>query len=178
VRPGGPLHRQPGPVGERPRGRGRHQREVRERAAMKPAHIAWTLGMLALSACGPPPSSPTLSVAPGSVRVDSLVSGGLPVVRLQGAASNVTAELFTKVTFTTVGLLDVSSQQSGSSLFMLATFKNPATLGPGTYHDQIVISVCDDASCQAPIPGSPWTVPVTCVIHDPMQVSATPDPLE
>jgi hypothetical protein len=147
---------------------------------MKPINVAWTLGMLTLSACGPPPGPPpSLGVAPGSVRGESLLSDGAPpAVRLVGGASNVTSPLFTKVTSTTVGLRDVAAQQSGTSLFMFATFKNPGSLGPGTYDDQIVISVCEDDSCQVPFPGSPWTVPVTYVIRDQMQVSVTPDPPE
>jgi hypothetical protein len=40
-------------------------------------------------------------------------------------------------------------------------FANAAQLGAGTYTDSISVSVCADAQCSEPLPGSPLTIPVT-----------------
>jgi hypothetical protein len=40
-------------------------------------------------------------------------------------------------------------------------FVNAAQLGAGTYTDNISVSVCADALCSEPLPGSPLTIPVT-----------------
>ncbi len=47
------------------------------------------------------------------------------------------------------------------------TFKDPASLGRGTYTDQVTINVCADASCATPLYGSPIYLSVTYTVTSP-----------
>ncbi|MBS0580676.1 MAG: hypothetical protein JSR36_15575 [Proteobacteria bacterium] len=48
------------------------------------------------------------------------------------------------------------------------TFRDPASLGRGTYTDQVTINVCADAGCTTPLYGSPIYLSVTYTITSPV----------
>jgi hypothetical protein len=53
----------------------------------------------------------------------------------------------------------VAANTSGTSTVNVK-MKTPAVLGPGSYQDGVIISICYDANCSKQAIGSPWTVPI------------------
>lgn len=74
---------------------------------------------------------------------------------------------------TTNGAIASTSGAGGYAADFTLTFKSPAPLGPGTYHDTVTIYGCYDQACRQQVGGSPLTIPVTYTVTlGPTQVTS------
>jgi hypothetical protein len=131
------------------------------------AATAWLAGCGGGGGSSPPPPPP-----PPPAPAPIVVTFGLPVVLASGtpaggaqtdwnniAITGETGELYVGVrsTHQAVETLHLSGQYL-DALQLEVDFRESGTLPDGTYTDTILVDVCQDAQCDQPVAGSPFSV--------------------
>jgi outer membrane protein assembly factor BamB len=110
----------------------------------------------------------TLELSTTNVSVSAPANGTAPVGSIQvSIESNISAEFYVEAKYSDNGISSLSSTLNGTSLTININFKDPASLGQGTYDDQIIVSGCSDQACTQQISDSPQTVNVTYQVGPP-----------
>ena len=111
-------------------------------------------------------SSPVLAVSTTSVSATAQVGQIAPTqefaVTVGGLANG--QKIYLSVTYTGNGIDRITDTGSSLPDLILIQFRNPASLGAGTYEDTVRVEACTDRSCTRQISGSPQTVQVTYTV--------------
>ncbi|HTP38826.1 MAG TPA: PQQ-binding-like beta-propeller repeat protein [Steroidobacteraceae bacterium] len=104
-----------------------------------------------------------MSVSPGTVTVSAVAGQPAPTATFQVDVSGATAsqQFYLSGQFSSAGISDVLDAAGSFPITITIQFKDPATLGAGTYTDSVQIDVCEDQACTKPVGNSPATVQVT-----------------
>jgi outer membrane protein assembly factor BamB len=112
------------------------------------------------SSDGNPPA--TLELSTSNISVSAPANGTAPVGTIQVSVDSTSkGDFYVQAKYSDNGISSLGSSSGGTAVDILINFKNPASLGQGTYSDQVVISVCYDQACTQQISGSPATVNVS-----------------
>jgi hypothetical protein len=123
---------------------------------------------LAVASGGLAALKPTLTVSTESLSFQSHEGGAAPVAQLfTGQVSEgSTKPPYIDVEWTGNGLSSVMYDLNGDSITVSVTPKDPATVGVGTFTDQVIINACADSWCKRHLDGSPKTVSVTYTVRN------------
>ncbi len=117
-------------------------------------------------------TSAQLVVTPGQVNVTAQITDAAPTAIIQ-ASVQLNSNTGSQTTFYIRGqethnaIASVSAADGGGVDEITVTFKDPASLGPGTYSDTLTLEGCDDQACTRQISGSPQTVSVRYTVTGP-----------
>jgi outer membrane protein assembly factor BamB len=120
----------------------------------------------------------TMSVSPQSLSVSGSLGQPAPTATfsVNVAGSQAGQQFYLDGKYSTSGISTVSDASGSLPVTITVQFKDPTTLGIGTYNDSVQISVCQDQACTMPLSNSPQTVAVTYVVSvaAPQVYSITP----
>ena len=110
-----------------------------------------------------------------SVSVSASTAGSAPTASVSitaQATSSAVNQIFVGVVTNNTAIASVTGE-GGFAVNYTFTFKAPAPLGAGTYHDTITIYGCYDETCTRQVGNSPITIPVTYTVTlGPTQVTS------
>lgn len=112
----------------------------------------------------------TVTINPAQVSVSAAVNAATPTpAQITVSTSLVAAKApYIGGHYTKNGIDSVSGGWNASGIPVVdIAFKPPASLGPGSYTDQVQLQFCLDSACASAVPGTLVTIPVT------YQVTAT-----
>ena len=113
-------------------------------------------------------NSAALSLFPSTISVTVSTNDQAPTELIQTSIkSNKAGTFYIVGRYTTNGIASVSWAMNGVVSDNMVTFKNPASIGIGTYTDTVTITACYDQACSQQIGNSPQQVPVTYTVTPP-----------
>lgn len=114
----------------------------------------------------PPPSLPSITVSPTQIAVSAAAGDAPPTTQVSITLS--TAYSGTLYLFSNQGFQGISSLNagglSGLTANVIINFKSPSILGPGTYTDDLALSVATDSQGSNLLGNSPQHVAVTYTV--------------
>lgn len=121
----------------------------------------------------PPPSGPTLVLSQTTLNVEALTHTTAPTRTITISLVNFGPgdSVYVGGAYSTSGI-EAPSLAEGvpGSLVLTIPFRNPTTVGPGSYTDHMSIRACRETPCVNHIAGSPQTITINYI------VTANPDP--
>lgn len=136
-----------------------------------------------LTACGGGGSSPspgqsvTLSLSPTQISVTALTGTPAPTASLDAtitATVSSSKEYYLKGSYTSNGIASVTDPDSNGNLEI--QFKDPTSLGVGTYNDAITIEACPEQACTTQLANSPQQVAVKYTVSQAPSVISSLQP--
>lgn len=115
----------------------------------------------------PPPPQVTLVLSQTSLQADATIFGAAPT-RTVGITLNNLGEqgVYVGGSYSSNGILVPSLSQTGpTSLTLTIPFKDPTTLGAGTYTDAVTVRACLESPCATHIAGSPQVILITYTVR-------------
>lgn len=135
------------------------------------ACLTSALALSLLASCGggggssAPGSQAMLEVSPGHISVTAGTVDAAPTAAVTAtiiSSASAATQYYLEGKFTSNGIASIGDPNSNGDL--LVQFKDPSTLGPGTYNDTITIEACVDQACNTQISDSPQQVAVQYVV--------------